>query len=327
MQILEAIYDPNFYEHSYGYRRGLGAHDAVKQLKLSLQFKPVRYVVEADIKGFFDNIDHDYLLKMLAQKIDDKAFINLISKWLKAGILDTDGKVIHPYTGTPQGGIISPILANIYLDHVLDQWFISRVKPIVEQQRGSYCTMVRYADDFVCAFYNKEDAQEFYEAMINRLGKFKLEVEPSKTKLLLFSKYSVQKSEMFTFLSFDFLMDFNTKGNPQVKMITSRDKLQSSIQDFKEWIQKNRNITVSKLMKTLRRKYHGYYNYYAFPLNYKRLGMYYELTQKILYKWLNRRSQRKSYNWTGFNELMKAFEIPKPAITVTGGIRQRRNIW
>jgi group II intron reverse transcriptase/maturase len=325
-RILEAIFDPNFYEHSYGYRRGLGAHDALRELKLSLQFKPVRYVVEADIKGFFDNLDHKYLLQMLEQRVNDKAFINLISKWLKAGVLEGVGEIVYPVSGTPQGGIISPILANIYLDHVLDQWFIKEVQPVINQ-RGNYCNMVRYADDFVCVFYSKEDAQQFYATLQERLGKFKLDVEPSKTKLLLFSKYSVKQSESFTFLSFDFYMDHNTKGTPQVKMITSRKKLQSSIREFKEWIIEKKDTAITKLMKSLKRKYQGYYNYYAFSMNSERLGIFYNTTQELLMKWLNRRSQRKSYNWTGFRALMRAFEIPTPKITVSGMKRQRRNIW
>jgi RNA-directed DNA polymerase len=325
-RILEAVFDPYFYEHSYGYRRGLGAHDAVAELKLSLQFKPVRYVVEADIKGFFDNLDHEYLLKMIEKKVDDKAFINLIRKWLKAGVLEKAGEIIYPVSGTPQGGIISPILANIYLHYALDNWFVESVKANCDA-RETYCSMVRYADDFVCVFYSHECAQEFYAALQRRLGKFKLDVEPSKTKLLLFSKYSVKESGSFTFLSFDFVMDFNTKGKPQVKLMTSKKKLLNSLQEFKKWIKQSKSTCITKLMKTLKRKYQGYYNYYAVPLNGKRLNYYYKATQEILYKWLNRRSHRKSYNWKGFNELMKFFEIPRPTITVLGRKRQRRNIW
>jgi RNA-directed DNA polymerase len=325
-RILEAVFDPNFYEHSYGYRRGLGAHDALTELRLSLQFRPAGYVVEADIKGFFDNIDHDYLLHLIELRVDDKAFINLIRKWLKAGVLEKAGEIIHPTSGTPQGGIISPILANIYLHFALDNWFTEVVKPICDT-RNEYCNMVRYADDFVCVFQSQRSAQEFYESLQRRLGKYKLEVEPSKTKLLLFSRYSVKESGSFTFLSFDFVMDVNSKGKPQVKMITSRKKLQNTLQEFTEWAKKSKDTCITKLMTTLKRKYQGYYNYYGVSLNGLRLDLYYNQTQKILFKWLNRRSQRKSYNWKGFNELMKFFEIPWPTITVIGRKRQRRNIW
>lgn len=325
-RILEAVFDPIFYEHSYGYRRGYGAHDALTELKLTLQFKPVRYVVEADIKGFFDNLDHDFLLKMIEKRVDDKAFINLIRKWLKAGVLEKAGEIIHPVSGTPQGGIISPILANIYLHYALDSWFIQSVKPSCDAL-NTYCNFVRYADDFVCVFYSRECAQEFYEALQMRLGKFKLDVEPSKTKLLLFSKYSIKESESFTFLSFDFFMDVNTKGKPQVKLITSKKKLMNSLKEFKVWVKKNKSTSISQLMKTLKRKYQGYNNYYAVPMNGKRLVYYYNVTQEILYKWLNRRSQCRSYNWKGFRAILKYFEIPKPAITVFGQRRQRRNIW
>lgn len=324
-RILEAIFDPHFYEHSYGYRRGLGAHDALMELKLSIQFKPVRYVVEADIKGFFDNLNHDFLLRLIEQRVADRALINLIRKWLKAGVLDTDGRVLHPISGTPQGGIISSILANIYLDYVLDRWFTEVVRPICKSE-GTYCNMVRYADDFVCVFYSREKAHEFYSVLQKRLKEFGLEVEPTKTKLLLFSRWSINQSKSFTFLSFDFFM--NPSRDPDadghVHMLTSRKKLQSSLADFKEWAKKSRSTPISQLMKTLKKKYQGYYNYYAFPMNGKRLSLYYYHTQRILFKWLNRRSQRKSYNWTGFAELMKAFAIPAPKITVTGPKRQRR---
>ena len=182
-RILEAIYEQDFLRCSYGYRPNIGALDAVDKLTVKLQFGKYHYVVEADIKGFFDHLDHDWLLKMLAERIDDKALLWLIKKWLKAGVLDTDGKVLHPVTGTPQGGIISPILANVYLHYALDLWF----QKVVIPHCGGEAGIIRYADDFVCAFEKEEDAQRFYEVLGKRLGKFGLELSEEKTRVIPFS--------------------------------------------------------------------------------------------------------------------------------------------
>jgi len=184
-KILEAIYEQDFLDCSYGYRPGRSPLDAVRHLTDELQYGRYCWIVEADIKGFFDNIDHDWMLRMLGERIDDKSFLRLIQKWLKAGILDTDGEVIHPATGTPQGGIVSPILANLYLHYALDLWFETKIKPGC---RGS-ALLIRFADDFVCAFQDRKDAELFMEGLGTRLGKFGLETAPDKTRLLRFCRY------------------------------------------------------------------------------------------------------------------------------------------
>lgn len=182
--MLEAIYEQDFLRCSYDYRPHVGALDAVDKLTAKLQFGAYHYVVEADIQGFFDNLDHDWLLKMLAERIDDQALLHLIAKWLKAGVLDTDGQVLHPTTGSPQGGIISPILANIYLRYALDLWCHKVVTP---QCHGEAC-LIRYADDFVCAFEYEDEAQRFYAALGPRLAKFGLTLATAKTRIIPFSQ-------------------------------------------------------------------------------------------------------------------------------------------
>jgi RNA-directed DNA polymerase len=167
-QILQSIWEQDFMRNSYGYRPKKSAHQAVHSLGLNLQFKGYGYIVEADIKGFFDNIDHDWLMQMLKQRIDDKAMLTLINQWLKAGIKLPDGELEKPSSGSPQGGIISPVLANIYLHYALDLWFEKKVKP---KMRGR-CMMIRYADDFVCAFQFARDAERFYKVLPKRLKKF-----------------------------------------------------------------------------------------------------------------------------------------------------------
>lgn len=310
-KILEAIYEEDFLDMSYGYRPVTGPQDAVRDLTRELQFGRFFHIVEADIKGFFDNIDHDWMVRMLEERIDDRPFLRLIQKWLKAGILDTNGKVIHPVTGTPQGGIVSPVLANVYLHYALDLWFEKRIR---RQCRGE-ALIIRYADDFVCAFQYKQDAELYYQQLNERLGNFGLEVAQDKTRILPFSRTRVKQGETFDFLGFEFRWGVSRKFKPIIKRRTSRKKLKASIASFTEWIKTNRNKKISTLMETLRAKYRGYWNYYGVIGNYGCLGTFFYLTKRILFKWLNRRSQRLSYNWAGFKNLMKQFAIPAPMVT------------
>ncbi len=195
-KLLTAIYEQDFLDSSYGYRPERGAKHAVQDLTFDLQYGSYGYIVEADIKGFFDHMDHDWLLKMLSLRIDDRAFLNLIRKWLKAGILETEGTIIHPDTGTPQGGIVSPVLANVYLHFAMDLWFEKVVKP---KCKGD-ARICRYADDWVCAFQLQEDAQRFYRVLPKRLEKFHLETAAEKTKILRFSRFHPGMKRRFTFL-------------------------------------------------------------------------------------------------------------------------------
>ena len=309
-RILEAIYEQDFLRCSYGYRPGKGALDAVDKLKVKLQFGRYNFVVEADIKGYFDNIDHEWLIKMLEQRIDDRALMRLIKKWLKAGILDTDGKVIHPVTGTPQGGIISPILANVYLHYALDLWFHRIVK---KHCRGEAC-LIRYADDFVCAFQYQTDAERFYRELGERLGKFGLEVATEKTRVIPFYRHQPSGKSRFQFLGFEFYWGKDRSGKPHLKRRTSRQKLRSSIKRFTEWCKENRNLKPRILFRRLNAKLRGYYNYYGVYGNDKSLMQFFQQVKRILFKWLNRRSQRRSYNWEGFKQLLKHYRIEQPRI-------------
>ena len=310
-RILEAILEEDFLDVSYGYRPRTGPQDALRDLTRKLQFGRFSHIVEADIKSFFDKIDHHWMIRMLEERINDRAFLRLIQKWLKAGILDTSGEVIHPATGTPQGGIVSPILANVYLHYALDLWFEKRIKP----ECNGDALIIRYADDFVCAFQYKQDAELFYQQLSERLEKFGLEVSAEKTRILLFSRSMLKQSKTFDFLGFEFRRAMSRKFKPIIQRRTSRKKLRASIAAFTEWIKTNRNKKISKLMTTLRAKYRGYWNYYGVIGNYGSLKTFYYRTRRILFKWLNRRSQRLSYNWAGFGDLLNQFLIPAPKIT------------
>ena len=309
-RILEAIYEQDFLRCSYGYRPKVGALDAVDKLTVKIQFGRYNFVVEADIKGFFDNVDHEWMIRMLEERIDDRALLRLIKKWLKAGVLDTDGKVIHPATGTPQGGIISPILANVYLHYVLDLWFHKVVR---KHCRGEAC-LIRYADDFVCAFQYQEDAERFYGVLGKRLGKFGLEVSAEKTRIIPFDRQRPTGKTGFDFLGFEFFWGKDRGGRPHLKRRTSRKKLRASLKRFTEWCKESRNLRLGELFRRLNAKLRGYYNYYGVIGNYVSLMQFFQQAIQILFKWLNRRSQRRSYNRRTFDELLEYFAIERPRI-------------
>jgi len=311
VKILEAIYEKDFLRCSYGYRPNLGPQDAVRDLTRTLHFGRYHWVVEADIKGFFDNIDHNWLMRMLAERIDDKPFLHLIRKWLKAGILETDGQVLHPVTGTPQGGVVSPVLANLYLHYALDLWFERCFKPTCW---GS-AMLIRFADDFVCAFEHQKDAERFYAQLSLRLAEFGLKVAPDKTRILRFSQFDLSGNGAFEFLGFEFRWRKSRKGGRTVSRRTSRTKLKASLATFTAWIQKNRHCKLPGLFRTLRAKLNGYWNYYGVIGNSASLHCFFYQAKRILFKWLNRRSQRRSYTWKGFADLLRFFEVPVPRIT------------
>ena len=306
--LCEAIFEGDFLPISYGYRPGVGAQQAVKDLTYELQFGRNGYVVEADIKGFFDTIDHDWLLRMLRERIDDKPFLGLIETWLKAGILERDNSVIHPHTGTPQGGVISPILANIYLHYVMDLWF----EKLVKRHCRGQAQMFRFADDFVCTFQYQSDAYAFYRALPKRLAKFSLEVAPAKTRIHRFSRFHPSRTRRFTFLGFEFYWEPDSKGTPRVWRRTSKPKLRTSLKACKDWLRTHRHRPLALLLATLTRKVRGHYNYFRAVGNNRSLWVFYEEVVKLLYKWLNRRSQRRSLTWSKLNKVRERFAFPRP---------------
>jgi len=309
-KILEEIYEQDFLDCSYGYRPGVGALDAIKDLSAVLRNGRIHYLVEADIRGFFDHIDHETLIGLLKLRIDDKPFLRLIRKWLKAGILEPDGAVEYPEMGTPQGGIISPMLANIYLHHALDVWFEETVKA---HCRGT-AYLCRYADDFVCAFEVKSDAERFYKALGRRLAKFGLEVAAEKTNLLRFSPVKWEESKAFEFLGFEFRWGLGRWRKPVLKRRTARKKYRAALASFREWIHKNCRLPKKRLFAALNNKLRGYYEYYGIRGNYDSLRNYFHQMKRIFFKVMNRRSQRRSYNWKGFTELLRVFKLQKPHI-------------
>jgi group II intron reverse transcriptase/maturase len=310
--ILESIWEADFYDESIGYRQGVGARESSKDLAEALNDGTYRWVVEADIRGFFDHIDHGWMVRMLEERIADRPLIRLIVKWLKAGVMETDGSVVHPATGTPQGGVISPILANIYLHFVQDQW----IKKVVSKRSKGKVLFRRYADDSVVCFERLDDAQAYLRELPKRLEKFNLQIAEEKSSLVKFNRWEPDQSGKFTFLGFDFYWGRSRKY-PQfvnVRRRTNRKKFQASLLALKEWMKKARSLRLPDLLTVLRRKLRGYWNYYGVRGNSKMLGKYQYEVYLLLYKWLNRRSQRRSMTQKNYSERWKTWDMPTARI-------------
>jgi RNA-directed DNA polymerase len=307
-QILSAIYEQDFHRFSYGYRPRRNARQAADDLVVRMQFGRFGYVVEADIKGYFNHIDHDRLLSILAQRIDDKRFLGLINKWLKAGILEEDNSVSYPEEGTPQGGSVSAMLANIYLHHAMDEWFEKVVKPHCQGD----AIICRYADDFVCAFQYARDAERFYKALPKRLEKFNLQVAEDKTHILRFSRFEPGLKNRFSFLSFEFYWDSDKQGKPRLFRRTGRERLQTAKRNIKEYIKENRHMKTSLLLESLVSKLRGHYNYFGVIGNLAGLYAVNQHVMELLYKWLNRRSGRRSFTWDRLKHYLTFNPLPTP---------------
>jgi group II intron reverse transcriptase/maturase len=310
-QILSAIYEQDFLPCSHGYRRGKGPQRAALELSQRLHRGRFRWVVDADIKEFFDHIDHEWLLKMLEQRIKDRTFLGLIRKWLKAGILEEDGRVVFPVTGTPQGGVVSAVLANIYLHYALDLWFEKVVKP----RCNGDVMLMRFADDFVCCFQYREDERRFSKVLGKRLGKFELELSAEKTQVIKFTRFETENNNSFTYLGFEFRWGLSRAGKPLVMMRTSKKKFQLALAALLSWIKKERSkLGTAALLTKLKQKLQGHWNYYGVSGNYEMLSKFNSQACRLVFKWLNRRTQKKSCNWAGFKEMLSYFKVPRPRI-------------
>ena len=311
-RILAAIYEEDFTETSYGYRPNRGAKDAVRELTKQVREK-ISYVVEADIKGFFDHLDHRWLMKMLDLRIGDGSIKKLIWKWLKARALEEGKIILKPVEGTPQGGVISPILANIYLHYALDLWFQEVIKKNSRRQEDAY--LIRYADDFVALFRFAEDARSFYKQLGKRLGKFRLELAEEKTRIVSFSRFRKYEKSSFSFLGIEFRWGLNSHGKDDIKRRTDRKRLKRAIAEIAEWCKENRHQRIGKQAATIKAKLQGHYNYYGIAGNKESLKQFYEGVKRIWYKWLNRRSQRRSYTWKEYHKMLECHNIPTPKTT------------
>lgn len=318
-KILNAIYENDFLDSSFGFRPNRNCHDALKKLNVYIERRYTSYVVDADIKGFFDNVDHEWMMKFLNHRINDPSLLRIIARFLKAGYME-EGKYFDTDRGTPQGGIISPILANVYLHYVLDLWF----EKVVKKQCEGQAYIVRYADDFVCCFQYKRDAENFYASLIKRLQKFNLELAEDKTKIIPFGRFAERdckhkgqnKPPTFDFLGFTHYCGRSKTGKFRVKRKSSRKKVNDKLKKHKHWLKTHRILDIKDIMARLTRSLKGYYNYYCITDNIKEVENFFDHVKRLLFKWMNRRSQRKSFNWDKFNLFLEKYPLPRPKLEV-----------
>jgi RNA-directed DNA polymerase len=319
VRILEQVYEQDFIPDSYGFRPKRCCHDALRALSDSVESKPVNHIVEADIKGFFDNVNQEWLMKFVEHRIGDKRIGRMVKRFLKAGVYE-DGAITVKDEGTPQGGVISPLLANIYLHYALDLWFEKVVRP----KCTGFARMIRYADDFVVCFQYEPDALKFQSELSERLGKFGLEVEPCKTRVVKFGRFAVQNAkgkgmrpETFDFLGFTHYCGTRRDGKGfRMKRVTARKKFAAKVKAFKDWLKSARTLKTAELWATAKAKLRGHYNYYGVTDNLRGIGRFCAEVKKLLHKWLNRRGKRGCLNWQEFSEMLKRFPLPEPRIKV-----------
>ncbi|WCF08372.1 group II intron reverse transcriptase/maturase [Paenibacillus thiaminolyticus] len=318
-RLLEAIYEQDFLENSYGFRPGRSMHDALKRVTYNMERGKMEHVVDADISGFFNHVNHEWLMKFLDKRIGDPNIHRLVKRMLIAGIQE-NGVFESSEEGTPQGSAVSPLLANIYLHYVLDLWFDAAVK---KQLRGR-AEMVRFADDFVCMFQFKDDAERFYYALLKRLARFNLTVAEEKTKIIRFGRFAeaarrkagLGKPDTFDFLGFTHYCGKSRTGGFRVKRKTSKKKFRQKIKAFDAWMKQARHKELSLTIPKIRAKLIGHFRYYGITDNFESIRTYSYLVQKSMFKWLNRRSQRQSYSKEKFYDLVKRWNLPKPRIYV-----------
>lgn len=313
-KILDQIYENKFYDFSYGFREGKSCHDAIREVNQIIMTKRINFIVDADIKGFFDNVDHEWLIKFLEHDIQDKNFLRYTKRFLKAGIIE-DMKFYESDKGTPQGGLISPVCANVYLHYVLDMWF----DIVVKKHCKGDAYIVRYADDFVCFFQYKKEAESFYKSLAGRLKKFGLELARDKSKIIPFGRFAAEnskdgKTDTFDFLGFTHINGKTRTGKYRLQHRTSRKKLKAKKLKVKEWLKSNIHGKPSDTIKFLNRKIKGHYAYYGISGNYRGLLNFYRFVKVALYKVITRRSQRAYLSWARYQYLLKKHPISEPKI-------------
>jgi group II intron reverse transcriptase/maturase len=310
--ILEPIWENDFADESIGYRPGRSPRQATQELGEALHDGKHRWVVEADIRGFFDHINHDWLIQMLEQRIADRGLIRIIRKWLKAGVIEELKKWSPSYEGTPQGGIISPLLGNIYLHFVQDLW----IKKVVAKKSKGSVMFRRYADDSIVCFERKDDAEAYLRALPERLAKFGLQLADEKSALVKFNRWEGASSGRFTFLGFDFHWG-KSRDNPKywrVRRTTNPKKFRAGLASLKGWLKKSRSLPLPEIVTMLKGKLQGVWNYYGVIGNSERNGRFAWFAKRLVLKWLNRRSQRRSFTWATFNEAWERWKIPSPRV-------------
>lgn len=317
-RVLEAVFEPHFYDEMMGFRPKRGCHQAIRKLNEMLEMRPTNYVLDADIKSFFNHIDHEWAVRFIESRIKDPNIIRLVRRMLKAGIIE-NYQYEETEEGSEQGSVCSPVISNIYMHYVLVWWF----KECVEPKLKGFGGLVVYADDFVACFQYKEEAEEFYKHLKGRMEHFGMTLEESKTRLIEFGRFAEErcrrkgrKPETFTFLGFTHYCSHGRNGKFRVKRKTSRKKFTKKCKEVHRLIRDMRTKPLKAIIKKLNEILVGYYHYYGITDNIQSLSNFRYRMMKSLFKWLNRRSQKKSYNWEGFNDMLKAYPLATPKIYV-----------
>ncbi len=316
-KILEAIFENDFIDVSYGFRPNRNCHTALDVLDKTIITKPINYVVDMDIEKFFDTIDHKWLMECLKQRIKDTSLLRLIVRFLKAGVME-EGKFIETERGTPQGGLLSPVLSNIYLHYILDLWFEKKVK----RQIKGFAQLIRYADDFIVCFQSGNEAKAFSEELKQRFSKFGLKIAENKSRIIEFGRYVWEKAQRegrevatFDFLGFTHYCDKTRKGKFKLGRKTSDKKFRQKMEAMNLWLKGVRNLVkLEEWWQVLRLKLIGHYRYYGISGNIQGLKKFYNQTSRLTYKWINRRSQKKSYTYVQFCRYKEYNPLPLPKI-------------
>ncbi len=319
-RILEAVFEPHFYDEMMGFRPNRGCHMAIRKLDGMITHNLTSYVLDADIKGFFDHLDHNWIIRFVESKIKDPNIIRLVRRMLKSGILQ--GYVFDPTEeGSGQGSVCSPVIANIYMHNVLVWWF----KEVVQPKLRGYAGLVVYADDFVVCFQYKTDAEQFYERLKNRMKHFGLSLAEDKTRLIRFGRFAEtdcrkegKKPETFTFLGFTHYCSKSRSGRFRVKRKTSAKKFSKKCKEIHRLIGSMRQEEVKDIVFKLNQILTGYYHYYGITDNSRSTTAFRYRVMRSLFYWLNRRSQRRSYTWVGFLDMLdKHYPLVRPRVYVS----------
>jgi group II intron reverse transcriptase/maturase len=312
--VLEAVYEEEFHDFSYGFRPGRSALQACQALQNTTVKMAGGWVLEVDIRKFFDTLDHEHLRQILGLRIRDGVILRLIGKWLNAGVME-GVELSHPEAGTPQGGVISPLLANIYLHEVLDEWFVREVQPRLKRRAA----LVRYADDLLFVFARKDDAERVLVVLPKRFGKYGLALHPDKTRLVPFHRPDRDDGEnggpgTFDLLGFTHHWGLSRSGKWVVKKRTAKDRISRTLRRIAKWCREHRHDDVEVQHRALARRLIGHYAYFGVTSNYVALARVWEATKSIWRKWLSRRSQKGFVNWAAMHALLERFPLPRPRI-------------
>ena len=309
-KILEAIFEQDFLDVSYGFRPNRNCHDALGELNKTIMTKPVNHILDMDISSFFDSVDHKLLMDCLKQRIIDPSLLRIIGRLLKAGIME-EGVYLKTDGGIPQGSILSPVLANIFLHYALDLWFQETENHII-----GFAQLIRYADDFIICLQYGHQAELLMDALIKRLSEFGLGISREKSRIVKFGRNPCREAqgETFDFLGFTHYCSKTRKGKFKVGRKTSSKRFGQKMKELNFWLKRNRNTDLQKWWPVLRAKLTGHYNYYGINGNYKEIRKFYYQAERSVYKWVNRRSQKKSYNWKQFERFLTYNPLPKPKI-------------